>query len=75
MAEMGTEPDPDSESKIWRLAGSGSESLSLEPDPVSESIFSESADHWSAPEMGMEQDPERSGSGVQLHFSDLDLSF
>jgi len=23
MVEMGTEPDPDSESKIWRLTGSG----------------------------------------------------
>jgi len=37
MAEMGTEPDPDLESKIWRLTGFGAGFLVLDPD--SESIF------------------------------------
>jgi len=29
MAEMGTEPDSDSKSKIWRLTGSGFKGLGL----------------------------------------------
>jgi len=46
MAEMGTEPDPDSESKIWRLIGYGSGFLVFEVGSAFGVNFSDSVHLW-----------------------------